>query len=177
MLQSVTVWSCCGAGPFNYKGNEHATFVNWPIKRGREAQSTPRQQKHHISVNNNFHLDEAGQPGSVLNLNHVSTGLRLSYEEDELNSSISSLNGNMTTPLPVMLSLRDNLKAEIDRQKEEFDHYIRLQVIIRYMIFFFWGGGGWLNVHYSAFNGFNIYLTFKKYVFFNQSKCYVWAVF
>ncbi|XWS50947.1 hypothetical protein CRYUN_Cryun12cG0134800 [Craigia yunnanensis] len=108
MLQSIIVWSCYGAGPFNYKGNEHATFVNRPIERV-----------------------EAGQPGNVLNPNPLSTELRLSYEEDELNSSVSSVNGNMTTFLPVKLSFRDNLKAEIDRQKEEFDHYIRLQVIIR----------------------------------------------
>ncbi|EOY20744.1 SBP family protein [Theobroma cacao] len=116
-----------GDCPFNNMGNENTTSVNRPIKRGREAEPTLRQQSHHISVNNNLCLDEAGQPRSVLNPNPVSTGLRLSYEEDERNSSVTSVSGNVTTSLPVMLSLGDNLKAEIDRQKEEFDYYVRLQ--------------------------------------------------
>ncbi|KAF8390435.1 hypothetical protein HHK36_024961 [Tetracentron sinense] len=33
----------------------------------------------------------------------------------------------MTATLPVIVSLGDNLKTEIDRQKEELDHYIRVQ--------------------------------------------------
>ncbi|OMO67627.1 hypothetical protein COLO4_30063 [Corchorus olitorius] len=113
--------------PLNYMPNGNTTSVNRPIKRGREAEPTPRQQKYHISVNNNLHLDEAGQPGSVLNPNPVSTGLKLSYEEDGHNSSVTSISGNMATSLPIMLSLGDNLKAEIDRQNNEFDHYIKLQ--------------------------------------------------
>ncbi|KAK9278144.1 hypothetical protein L1049_027703 [Liquidambar formosana] len=110
----------CSVDPLNYMGNEHATAMNRPIKRGRQVESVSRQQKLHTSLNN-FCQDEAGQSGSILNPNPVSTGLRLSYEEDEHNSSVTSASESMTGALPV------NLKSEIDRQKGEFDHYIRVQ--------------------------------------------------
>lgn len=111
--------------------NDHANALHGPIKRSREAESFSRHQKLHISLNNNnLCHDEAGQSGSILNPNPVSTGLKLSYEEDEHNSSITSASDSMTAALPVISSLGDNLKSEIDRQKEEFDHYIRVQVII-----------------------------------------------
>ncbi|KAL5816257.1 hypothetical protein ACOSQ3_024635 [Xanthoceras sorbifolium] len=113
--------------PLHYVGNEHVTTIDRPLKRSREAEPTSRQQKHHISLNDNFHQDEAGQPGSVLNPNPVSTGLRLSNEEDEYNSSVTSVCEKKAVAMPVVLSLVDNLKVEIDHQNEEFDRYIRLQ--------------------------------------------------
>ena len=111
--------------------NDHTTLMEQPIKRAREAESISRQQqKRLLSLNNNFSQDKAGQAGSILNPNPVSTGLKLSYEEDEHNSSITSASESMTGVLPVILSLSDNMKIEIDRQKEELDRYIRLQVRI-----------------------------------------------
>lgn len=101
-----------------------------PTKRAREAESISRQQKHLVSLNNNYSQDKAGQSGSILNPNPVSTGLKLAYEEDEHNSSVTSASESMTAALPAILSLSDNLKLEMDRQNEEFDCYIRLQVII-----------------------------------------------
>lgn len=114
-------------GSLNYMGNEHAMRTDCPVKRGREADSTIRQQKRHVPLDKNFHQDESGQPCSFVNPNPVSTGLRLSYEEDEHNSSVTSVSESMNGGLPVMASL-DNIKVEIDRQKEELDRYIRLQV-------------------------------------------------
>ncbi|GAV58373.1 zf-C3HC4_3 domain-containing protein [Cephalotus follicularis] len=114
-------------GPLNYMENEHATTLDRPTKRGREAESISRQLKQHISLKDNSRQDEGGLSGSVFNPNPVSTGLKLSYEEDEHNSSATSVSESMTASLPVILSLGDNLKVEIDRQKEEFDQYIRLQ--------------------------------------------------
>lgn len=99
------------------------------IKRTMEAESVSRQPTCLVSINKNFSHDKAGQSGSILNPNPVSTGLKLSYEEDEHNSSVTSASESMTAVLPIILSLGDNLKLEIDRQKEDFDHYIRLQVI------------------------------------------------
>ncbi|KAJ0048081.1 hypothetical protein Pint_15460 [Pistacia integerrima] len=90
----------CSVGPLNCVGNERATTVDQQLKRSRE-------------------------PGCVLNPNLVSTGLRLLYEEDKHNSSVTSACDNVICNIP-MLSLGDNLKVEIDRQKEELDHYIRL---------------------------------------------------
>ena len=110
--------------------NDHTTALHGPIKRSREAECFSRHQKLHISLNNNFCNDEAGHSGSILNPNPVSTGLKLSYEEDEHNSSITSASDSMTAALPVISALGDNLKSEIDRQKEEFDNYIRIQVIV-----------------------------------------------
>ncbi|KAK7814399.1 putative boi-related e3 ubiquitin-protein ligase 2 [Quercus suber] len=118
----------CNVGPLNYIGNDQTTPMKQPIKRAREAESISRQQqKRLLSLNNNFSQDKAGHSGSILNPNPVSTGLKLSYEEDEHNSSVTSASESMTGVLPAILSLGDNLKIEIDRQKEEFDRYIRLQ--------------------------------------------------
>lgn len=118
----------CNVGPLNYIGNDQTTPMEQPIKRAREAESISRQQqKRLLSLNNNFSQDKAGHSGSILNPNPVSTGLKLSYEEDEHNSSVTSASESMTGVLPAILSLGDNLKIEIDRQKEEFDRYIRLQ--------------------------------------------------
>ncbi|KAK6920689.1 hypothetical protein RJ641_014367, partial [Dillenia turbinata] len=116
----------CGVDPLNYVGSEHINVVNRPAKRGRETKSVSRPQKLHMSLNN-FCQDEAGHSGSVLNPNQVSTGLRLSYEEDEHNSSVTTASESMSAVLPVIFSLGDNLKTEIDQQKEEFDQYIRVQ--------------------------------------------------
>lgn len=117
-------------GPLNYMGNNHTSAMEQPTKRAREAESISRQQKHLVSLNNNYSQDKAGQSGSILNPNPVSTGLKLAYEEDEHNSSVTSASESMTAALPAILSLSDNLKLEMDRQNEEFDCYIRLQVII-----------------------------------------------
>ena len=86
------------------------------------------QQKLHISLNNNFCQDEAGRIGTVLNPNPVSTGLKLSYEEEERNSSVTSACENMKTNVPSVLSFGNSVKMEIDRQTEEFSRYIKLQV-------------------------------------------------
>ncbi|KAG6633134.1 E3 ubiquitin-protein ligase BOI-like isoform X2 [Carya illinoinensis] len=117
----------CSVGPLNYRGNDHTTAMEQLIKRTMEAESVSRQPTCLVSINKNFSHDKAGQSGSILNPNPVSTGLKLSYEEDEHNSSVTSASESMTAVLPIILSLGDNLKLEIDRQKEDFDHYIRLQ--------------------------------------------------
>ncbi|PIA29197.1 hypothetical protein AQUCO_06100003v1 [Aquilegia coerulea] len=133
--------SCSGA-PVNYMGNdhipvlnqptvanEHITVLNRPTKRNREAEDISRQQQQlQISLNNNFFQDEAHRSVSIPNPNPVSTGLRLSYDDDEHNnSSVTSASGSMTAALPVILSLNENLRFELDRQHEELDLYIRLQ--------------------------------------------------
>lgn len=118
----------CSVDPLNYIGSETITAMKRPMKRGMETtEPFSRQQKLQRSLNNNFFQDEGGLSGSILNPNPVSTGLKLSYEEDEHNSSVTSASESMTAALPVLLSVGGNLKAEIDRQKEEFDHYIRVQ--------------------------------------------------
>lgn len=99
-----------------------------PNKRGRETEDFSRQQKLQISLNSNICQDEADRSASILNPNPVSTGLRLSYDDDERNSSVTSASGSMTAAPPIILSLADNVRTELDRQKEEFDQYIKVQV-------------------------------------------------
>lgn len=57
----------------------------------------------------------------------VSTGLRLSYEEKERNSSVTSAPENMKAALPALQPIDSGFKYEIDRHREEFDHYMKAQ--------------------------------------------------
>ncbi|CAK9164278.1 unnamed protein product [Ilex paraguariensis] len=109
-------------------GSEHATPTNCRTKRGREPVTVYGQQKLHMSINNNVCQDEpGGLIGSILNPNPVSTGLRLSYEEDERNSSVTSAGENLKAALPGMLSLSNGVGVDVDLPKAEFDNYIRVQ--------------------------------------------------
>ncbi|CAI0434677.1 unnamed protein product [Linum tenue] len=120
----------CNVDAVNYFGNEHISPMLQSNKRTREAEDFGRQQKLQISLNYNVCQDEADRSASVPNNpNAVSTGLRLSYDDDERNSSLTSASGSMTAAGPSMIlsSLGDNIRSELDRQKEEFDQYIKLQ--------------------------------------------------
>ncbi|PSR84835.1 hypothetical protein CEY00_Acc32813 [Actinidia chinensis var. chinensis] len=117
----------CNVDPVNYFGSEHNASMLQPNKRGREAENISRQQKLQISLNYNASLDETDRSASIPNQNPVSTGLRLSYDDDERNSSVTSASGSMTTAPPIILSLGDNIRTELDRQKEELDRYIKIQ--------------------------------------------------
>ncbi|MQM03332.1 hypothetical protein Taro_036112 [Colocasia esculenta] len=111
--------------PAKYMGNEDIPALGLPSKRFREGEDILEQQKLQISLNN-IRQEEAERSASILNPNAVSTGLRLSYDDDGRNSSVTSASGSMPS-LPIIMSLGENLKSEIDRQKDEFDHYIRVQ--------------------------------------------------
>ncbi|GKV14527.1 hypothetical protein SLEP1_g25390 [Rubroshorea leprosula] len=115
----------CSVDPVNYFGNEQLTPMIRPNKRGREMEDLQRQQKLQISLNYNICQEEADH--SARNPNPVSTGLRLSYDDDERNSSVTSASGSMTAVPSFMFSLGDNVRNELDHQKEEFDQYIKLQ--------------------------------------------------
>ena len=104
-----------------------------PSKRGREAEDLSRQQKLQISLNYNLCQDEVDRSGSIPNQNPVSTGLRLSYDDDEHNSSVTSASGSMTASPSVLLSLGDDIRSELERQKEEFDQFIKVQVLYLYV--------------------------------------------
>lgn len=111
--------------PVNYVGNDQISPLDHPNKRSREADDVSRQQMLQFSLGN-FFQSEAGQSAVIPKATGVSTGLRLSYDDDEHHSTITSASGSMSS-LPVMMSLSDNLKAEIDRQREEFDRYLKVQ--------------------------------------------------
>ncbi|XP_047308545.1 probable BOI-related E3 ubiquitin-protein ligase 2 isoform X2 [Impatiens glandulifera] len=115
----------------NYFGNDHNnTPALQPNKRSsREAENISLQQKLQISLNyNNMYNDETDRSASIPIKNPVSTGLRLSYDDDERNSSVTSASGSMTVVAPsMMMSLGDHVRNELDRQNEELDQYIKIQ--------------------------------------------------
>lgn len=115
-----------------------------------------KQQRLQISLNYNVCQDDADRSASIPNPNPVSTGLRLSYDDDERNSSVTSASGSMTATPPIILSLGDNIRTELDRQQEELDQYIKLQVIYQYgsLVYHFVvliGGLQGSNVSYSKY--------------------------
>ncbi|MBA0718051.1 hypothetical protein Golax_005818, partial [Gossypium laxum] len=77
----------CNVDPVNYFGNEHLAPMIRPNKRGRETEDIQRQQKLQISLNYNICKEEADCSAGIPNPNAVSTGLRLSYDDDERNST------------------------------------------------------------------------------------------
>ena len=129
-FELFTVPVGCTVDPVNYFGNEHNSSVVRSNKRVREAEDLSRQQKLQISLNYNMCQDEVDRSASIPNHNPVSTGLRLSYDDDEHNSSVTSASGSMTATPSILLSLNDNIRSELERQKEEFDQYIKIQVCI-----------------------------------------------
>ncbi|KAF7829346.1 E3 ubiquitin-protein ligase BOI [Senna tora] len=119
----------CSVDPVNYFGNEHMSSMIRPNKRSREMEDISKQQRLQISLNYNVCQDEPDRSASIPNPNPnpVSTGLRLAYDDDERNSSVTSASGSMTGAPSIILSLGDNIRTELDRQKEELDQYIKLQ--------------------------------------------------
>lgn len=111
--------------PVNYLGNNHGTPFLLPNKCGRDAEAIPREQKLQFSLNNKTFHDEPERKASMLNTNPVSTGLRLSYDDDEQSSSITSATGSLTAASSVF-----DMKRELDQQKEELDRFIRTQVCL-----------------------------------------------
>lgn len=117
----------CSGYPISHAVNEHPSAALRHTKRVRDVEPNYSQQKLQISLNNNFGQNEVDQAGSILNPITVSTGLRLSYEEKERNSSVTSAPENMKAALPARLPIDSGFKYEIDRQREEFDYYMKVQ--------------------------------------------------
>ncbi|KAL8201316.1 hypothetical protein R6Q57_012655 [Mikania cordata] len=111
-------------GKVNYDINS-PTF--WPNKRPREVDASAMQNKLPISLKNNFYHDDFDRPSSIANPHQVSTGLKLSYDDEERLSSITSASASMTLAPSIMSSIGDSITTELDRQKEEFERLIMFQ--------------------------------------------------
>ncbi|CAH2038355.1 unnamed protein product [Thlaspi arvense] len=117
-----TMGGGCTVDPVNYFANENLVPMIRPNKRGREVESfsnIQRQQKLQISLNynhNNISVPE-----------QVSTGLRLSYDDDERNSSVTSASGGIVAASTIFQSLDDSLRVDLHRQKDELDQFIKIQ--------------------------------------------------
>lgn len=126
----VAVRAGCTIDPVNYFANDNLSpMIRHNSKRGRETEinnNIQRQQKLQISLNYNYNNNNVIQD-EVPKQNLVSTGLTLSYDDDERNSSVTSANGSITTP--GFQSLSDNIRVDLDRQKEELDQFIKYRVL------------------------------------------------
>ncbi|KAG2267765.1 hypothetical protein Bca52824_062320 [Brassica carinata] len=71
---------------------------------------------------NNYNVQE-----EVPKENLVSTGLRLSYDDEERNSSVTSASGSIVAASPFSQSLDDSLRIHLHRQKDELDQFLKFQ--------------------------------------------------
>nr|KAJ0187119.1 hypothetical protein LSAT_V11C900461420 [Lactuca sativa] len=113
--------------PVNYSGREHNSLAFWPNKRSREVETNLMQKKLPISLNQKLYNEEYDHPSSIPNPHTLSTGLKLSYDDEERNSLITSASGSMTGAAPLMSSFGDSFTIELDRQNEELERYVMLQ--------------------------------------------------
>ncbi|KAG7657966.1 Zinc finger RING-type [Arabidopsis suecica] len=124
-----TMRAGCTIDPVNYFANDNlAPMMRLNSTRGRETENNnimQRQQKLQISLNYNYNNNNTVVQDEVPKQNLVSTGLRLSYDDDERNSSVTSANGSITTP--VYQSLGDNIRLDLNRQNDELDQFIKFR--------------------------------------------------
>ncbi|KAF8108080.1 hypothetical protein N665_0115s0089 [Sinapis alba] len=117
-----------GCDQVNYFANDNHVPMIRPNKRGREAESISHniqiQQKLQMSLNYNHNNINVQEEAPQENL--VSTGLRLSYDDDERNSSVTS-SGSIVAASPILQSLDDSLRIDLHRQKDELDQFLRVQ--------------------------------------------------
>lgn len=113
----------------NIDGDKNTSFLNLPEK---QSLRTPNFSQHKFPVTSfdNNCQNDAAQARNMLKQIPVSTGLKLSYGEEEPNSSISSPGESMRVNLSSILSQshNNNLQSEFARQSNEFDQYIMIQV-------------------------------------------------
>ncbi|PKA62042.1 hypothetical protein AXF42_Ash018267 [Apostasia shenzhenica] len=105
--------------------SNNISALKLPIRGFGESEDVVRQNNLQISLNNLFN-EEADRSTSVPNVNTVSTGLRLFYDDEERHSSVTTASGSMSA-LPLTLALLDKLGPEIERQNEEFNCYLKFQ--------------------------------------------------
>ncbi|CAH8251842.1 unnamed protein product [Arabidopsis lyrata] len=124
-----TMGGGCTVDPVNYFANDTLVPMIRPNKRGREAESISnniqRQQKLQMSLNYNHNNISVREEVPKENL--VSTGLRLSYDDDERNSSVTSASGSIVAASPIFQSLDDSLRIDLHRQKDELHQFIKIQ--------------------------------------------------
>ncbi|KAL6629216.1 hypothetical protein ACP70R_028981 [Stipagrostis hirtigluma subsp. patula] len=112
------------SGYYNYTGNNHLSVMNQARNRNIDT-GDEKQLKLQMSLNN-YHQEDADRFAPVGHPSTVSTGLKLSYEDDERNSSITSGSGSMSS-LPTTTSFADDFMAEMDKENKEISYYLRLQ--------------------------------------------------
>ncbi|KAL0794556.1 hypothetical protein Bca101_065933 [Brassica carinata] len=128
LLGTMGGGGCTTVDPVNYFANDNLVPMARPNKRGRGAESisnnnVQRQQQLQMSLNYNHHSVQEEAPKENL----VSTGLRLSYDDEERNSSVTSASGSIVAASPFSQSLDDSLRIHLHRQKDELDQFLKIQ--------------------------------------------------
>ncbi|KAJ0229121.1 SBP protein [Hirschfeldia incana] len=129
LLGTMGGGGCTTVDPVNYFANDNNLVpMARPNKRGREAESISnnniqrQQQQLQMSLNYNHSVQEEAHKENL-----VSTGLRLSYDDEERNSSVTSASGSIVAPSPFSQSLDESLRIHLHRQKDELDHFLKIQ--------------------------------------------------
>ncbi|KAL9239605.1 hypothetical protein vseg_013914 [Gypsophila vaccaria] len=106
----------------------NASLVNQPVRLSTVAPMFS-QHKLPVTLNDGVGQDEGGKARIVWKQVPVpvSTGLKLSYGEEEHNSSISSAGESAMVNLSSILSHHDNLQIDLAQQTNELDQYIKIQ--------------------------------------------------
>ncbi|KAF8109989.1 hypothetical protein N665_0088s0007 [Sinapis alba] len=130
LLGTMGGGGCTTVDPVNYFANDNLVPMVRPNKRGRGAESISnnniqrQQQQLQMSLNYNHSVLQEEAPKENL----VSTGLRLSYDDEERNSSVTSASGSIVAAAsPFSQSLDDSLRIHLHRQKDELDQFLKIQ--------------------------------------------------
>lgn len=116
----------CDAGQLRHVAPDvnDISALELPTKRSSESVDIATQNNLQISLNN-FFYNKAVKSESIPNVNNVSTGLRLSYDDDEHHSSLTTASGSMSS-LP-LTAFFESLGPEIEHQNDEFNRYLKSQ--------------------------------------------------
>uniref|UniRef100_A0ACD5TC64 Uncharacterized protein n=1 Tax=Avena sativa TaxID=4498 RepID=A0ACD5TC64_AVESA len=108
------------SGYYNYNGNINMPVMN-QVRKTSDYTVDEKKLKLQMSLNN--YADGLACTG---NSSVVSTGLKLSYEDNERNSCITSGSGSMS--LPTTTPFVNDIMTEMEKGNKEIDHYFKTQV-------------------------------------------------
>lgn len=105
-------------------------------KRAREAEDlrTQWQQHHQQLLMNVPDFQQNTGPGSVVNPHStgVSTGLRLTFEDDRIRSSSPVFtSGRVETSKNVVTSAVDDYSSHLQQERDEIEQLLKIQVLIK----------------------------------------------
>ena len=119
------------SGYYNYSANVNMPVMN-QARRSSDYPVDEKKLKLQMSLNNNADGLSSKQNNAdglpcTGNSSVVSTGLKLSYEDNERNSSTTSGSGSMS--LPTTTPVVSDIIAEMEKRNEAIDKYFRVQVL------------------------------------------------
>ncbi|KAG8076672.1 hypothetical protein GUJ93_ZPchr0006g45001 [Zizania palustris] len=125
LFGSAAVPAGGSAGYYSYAVNNHLSAMNQE-RNTNNNMGDEKQLNLQMSLNY-IPLENVGQLTCIGNPRVVSTGLRLSYDNNEHTSSVTSGSGSMSS-LPNMSSSVGDVMAELEKETKEFNYSFGLQV-------------------------------------------------